>query len=190
MGLIRALIAALFLRGGAERLMQEGGRLAAVLRPDATRALQLGADAYAAAHSSHMAEFAHARQGRFDAFVNGLNRLPRPLLALGTLALFVYAMADPEGFALRMRGLAEVPEPMWWLLGAVVAFYFGAREAHHLREHRAIAPAPRTSAVPAEPTDPAQGGALGPNPVLATMRPRGADPMADPMADPQGRERD
>jgi len=26
-----------------------------------------------------------------------------------------------------MQGLALVPEPLWWLLGAVVSFYFGAR---------------------------------------------------------------
>ena len=36
---------------------------------------------------------------RFDRFVNGLNRLPRPMLALGTLGLFVYAMAAPRGFS-------------------------------------------------------------------------------------------
>ena len=26
-----------------------------------------------------------------------------------------------------MQGLALVPEPLWWLLGVVVSFYFGAR---------------------------------------------------------------
>lgn len=75
----------------------------------------------------------NAPPGRFDRIVNALNRLPRPLLAMGTLALFGYAMADPPGFVVRMQALAAIPEPMWWLLGAVVAFYFGAREAHHLR---------------------------------------------------------
>ena len=79
------------------------------------------------------AEFAAAGAGRFDGFVNGLNRLPRPMLALGTLGLFVYAMAAPAGFSTRMQGLALVPEPLWWLLGAIVSFYFGARELHHQR---------------------------------------------------------
>jgi hypothetical protein len=176
MGLIRALVTALFVRGGAERLLREGGQAARIFRPDATRALELGADAYAAAHASHIAEFAHPRQGRFDAFVNGLNRLPRPFLALGTLGLFVYAMADPAGFAVRMRGLAEVPEPMWWLLGAVVAFYFGAREAHHLREHRPAAPA-RTAPPAAPPA----------NPALADWQAGGGGAAMD---DPLGRERD
>jgi len=30
-------------------------------------------------------------------------------------------------------GLNEVPEPLWWLLGAIVSFYFGAREMHYFR---------------------------------------------------------
>src|SRR5690606_7812966 len=71
--------------------------------------------------------------GRFDRFVNGLNRLPRPMLALGTLGRFVYAMVDPVRFAERMVGLNYVPEPLWWLLAAIVGFYFGAREAHYFR---------------------------------------------------------
>lgn len=77
---------------------------------------------------------------RYDRVIDGLNRLPRPCLALGTLGLFTYAMADPEGFGRRMRGLAEVPEPLWWLLGAVVSFHFGAREAYYLRGRRAEPP--------------------------------------------------
>ena len=72
-------------------------------------------------------EFTKARAGTFDRFMDGLNRVPRPALALGTLALFVCAMVDPEWFAARMAGLALVPEPLWWLLGAIVSFYFGAR---------------------------------------------------------------
>jgi hypothetical protein len=123
---------------GAVALGQTVGTVAEVFRPNETRRMELGHDAYMSAHSSHTAKFAHARLGWFDGFVNGLNRLPRPMLAIGTLALFAYAMADPEGFARRMRGLAEVPEPLWWLLGAVVAFYFGAREAHHLRSHKPV----------------------------------------------------
>ena len=86
-------------------------------------------DAFAKSHSlsQFAAEFAHARKGRFDRAIDGLNRLPRPLLAFGTLGLFVTAMIDPIWFAGRMQGIALVPEPLWWLLGAIVSFYFGAR---------------------------------------------------------------
>ncbi|ATF18256.1 holin family protein [Phaeobacter gallaeciensis] len=79
------------------------------------------------------AEFArnHAEHGpvsRFDRWMDGVNRLPRPLLALSTLALLGSAMVDPLWFAARMQGLALVPEPLWWLLGVIVSFYFGARQ--------------------------------------------------------------
>ena len=67
------------------------------------------------------------RQGGFDRFMDGVNRVPRPALALGTMGLFVSAMVNPLWFAERMQGIALVPEPLWWLLGAIVSFYFGAR---------------------------------------------------------------
>jgi hypothetical protein len=99
------------------------------------------------------AEFAKARRSRFDRLMDGLNRLPRPALALGTLGLFVSAMWDPEWFGARMQGLALVPEPMWWLLTAIVGFYFGARHQTKGQEFRrdiaavvAAAPAVRTIA--------------------------------------------
>ena len=84
--------------------------------------------------SQYGAEFQTPVSGFFDGFINGLNRLPRPTLAFGTIGLFVYAMVHPAGFSVRMQGLAYVPEPLWWLLGAVVSFYFGARELHYKRQ--------------------------------------------------------
>ncbi|MCV3272401.1 holin family protein [Roseobacter sinensis] len=72
-------------------------------------------------------EFEVAPQGWFDRMMDGVNRLPRPALALGTLGLFLAAMIDPVWFAARMQGIALVPEPLWWLLGVIVSFYFGAR---------------------------------------------------------------
>jgi len=80
------------------------------------------------------AEFKRAPLGLFDGFVSGLNRLPRPTLALGTVGLFAYAMVDPIGFSVRMQGLDTVPDQLWWLLGAIVSFYFGARELHYKRK--------------------------------------------------------
>lgn len=72
-------------------------------------------------------EFLPGQRGRFDRVMDGINRLPRPMMALGCIALFVAAMVDPMWFAARMQGIALVPEPLWWLLGVVVSFYFGAR---------------------------------------------------------------
>ncbi|KPQ08579.1 MAG: Protein of unknown function (DUF3154) [Rhodobacteraceae bacterium HLUCCA12] len=167
MGVIRSAVSALLGQGGAgvAALGRSVSGVAEVFRPNATRRMELGHDAWMAAHASHAAEFEHARTGRFDAFVNALNRLPRPLLALGTLGLFVHAMADPVGFAARMRGLDTVPEPLWWLLGAVVAFYFGAREAHHLRLTRPLAPPPHPR--PAATVAPGPATPAHDNPALA-----------------------
>ncbi|SFP54988.1 holin family protein [Tranquillimonas alkanivorans] len=89
-----------------------------------------------AALAQFAAEFAARRRGRFDRLMDAVNRLPRPALALGTLGLFVGAMADPVWFAARMEGVALVPEPLWWLMGAVVSFYFGARHQAKGQEFR------------------------------------------------------
>lgn len=113
----------------------------AVITGRAIDALSQAATAFASILSSPppepMVPPATGVLSHYDRMIDGLNRLPRPCLALGTLGLFVYAMAEPEGFSRRMRGLAEVPEPLWWLLGAVVSFHFGAREAYYLRGRRA-----------------------------------------------------
>lgn len=104
-----------------------------VFRPNAEAAELRAAAKSAAALSQFASEFALERRGWFDRFIDGLNRLPRPMLALGTLGLFVSAMVDPVWFAQRMQGVALVPEPLWWLMGAVVSFYFGAR--HQAKTH-------------------------------------------------------
>jgi hypothetical protein len=44
-----------------------------------------------------------------------------------------------------MIGLNYVPEPLWWLLAAIVGFYFGAREAHYFRAKPGQIPAPGTT---------------------------------------------
>lgn len=90
---------------------------------DATRQHALRVDAL----KQFAREFETSKTSLFDRFMDALNRVPRPALALGTLGLFVAAMVDPIWFAERMQGIALVPEPLWWLLGVIVSFYFGAR---------------------------------------------------------------
>lgn len=81
-------------------------------------------------------EFQYHNRGGFDRWVDALNRLPRPAMAVGVLGLFVAAMVDPVWFSGRMSGLAHVPDPLWWLLGAIVSFYFGARYQTKGAEYR------------------------------------------------------
>ncbi|ROT95848.1 holin family protein [Histidinibacterium lentulum] len=100
---------------------------AGIFRENAEKAGDREAAMKAAAMQQFAAEFAGQRKGLFDRIIDGANRLPRPILAFGTIALFVVAMVDPLWFSSRMQGLALVPEPLWWLMGAIVSFYFGAR---------------------------------------------------------------
>lgn len=79
-------------------------------------------------------EFGLAQRGLFDRVMDAINRLPRPALALGTMGMFTAAMVDPVWFSERMQGIALVPEPLWWLLGVIVSFYFGARHQHKCQE--------------------------------------------------------
>lgn len=128
MGLIGDLLG-MFLGGGRNVIRET----AEVFRPNAEAEAVRDAARGAAALSQFAAEFGIERRGWFDRFIDGLNRLPRPMLALGTLGLFGAAMFDPIWFAERMQGIALVPEPLWWLMGAIVSFYFGAR--HQAKTH-------------------------------------------------------
>jgi len=121
MGLIQGLFGWLF--GGG---LKDVRKTVEVFRPNAEADAGRTADYQAAALNQFGAEFSQ-RRGLFDRIIDGLNRLPRPAMALGVLFLIGSAMVDPIWFASRMQGLALVPDPLWWLLGAIVSFYFGAR---------------------------------------------------------------
>lgn len=100
---------------------------AEVFRENAEQGAIRQADAKTESLQQFAAEFARPPRGVFDRIVDAMNRLPRPMLALGTIWLFVLAMQSPKQFSEGMAGLALVPEPLWWLMGAIVSFYFGAR---------------------------------------------------------------
>jgi hypothetical protein len=137
MGVIGKLIGG---PGAVTALGEAAKGVAEVFVPSATKRMELSAEAQMAALQQLGEEYQHPSLGWFDRLVNGLNRLPRPMLAFGTLGLFTYAMVDPEAFAYRMVGLNAVPEPLWWLLGAIVAFYFGARETYYFRNRGVVSP--------------------------------------------------
>jgi len=122
MGMIERLFSAFF--GDGRNAIAE---TAEVFRINADSADARAADIQAAALAQLAAEFQAPKKGVFDRVIDGLNRIPRPAMAIGTLALFLSAMTNPVWFSERMQGIALVPEPLWWLLGAIVSFYFGAR---------------------------------------------------------------
>ncbi|SIO09181.1 Holin of 3TMs, for gene-transfer release [Rhodovulum sp. ES.010] len=122
MALIPQLFAMLF--GSGRNVVTEA---AEVFRVNAEASDRRAAELQQAALQQFAQEFSHPQRSAFDRFVDGMNRLPRPLLALGTVSLMIAAMIDPVWFSARMQGVALVPEPLWWLLGAIISFYFGAR---------------------------------------------------------------
>lgn len=160
MGLISGLMGFLF--GDGRNVVAE---TAEVFRENTEKGAARAADAKSASLAQFAAEFVHPRRGLFDRLVDALNRLPRPALALGTIALFVVAMIDPARFVTGMEGLALVPEPLWWLMGAIVSFYFGARHQAKSQDFQramtvALATAPaRASAPPVAPARAAEAEA-------------------------------
>ncbi|MCX7566188.1 holin family protein [Sulfitobacter sp. F26169L] len=122
MGLIERLFGVVF--GGERNVVRD---TVEVFRENAESGAARSAIVQGQAMDQYGAEFRAPSKGGFDRFMDGLNRLPRPALAMGTLGLFVSAMVAPLWFAQRMQGIALVPEPLWWLLGVIVSFYFGAR---------------------------------------------------------------
>lgn len=122
MGVISELLGMVF--GGGRNVIRD---TAQVFRENAEAGAERAATIQTAAMAQFAQEFATPKPGLFDQIMDGLNRVPRPALALGTLGLFIAAMVDPLWFAERMQGIALVPEPLWWLLGVIVSFYFGAR---------------------------------------------------------------
>lgn len=68
-----------------------------------------------------------APRTRWDSFIDGLNRVPRPLITLGVLAFFLLAPLDPLRFAQIARAYELMPDGFWALLSVIVACYFGGR---------------------------------------------------------------
>ena len=135
MALIERLFGAIF--GNGKNVIVE---TAQVFRENAENAAQRSTDVKQQALQQFAAEFTGVSRSRFDQVMDALNRLPRPLLAYGTIGLFVFAMIDPVWFSTRMQGIALVPDPLWWLMGAIVSFYFGARHQAHSQDfQRSIA---------------------------------------------------
>lgn len=74
------------------------------------------------------AEF-HDRSNRtwWDSFVDGLNRLPRPLLTIAILSFFVLAPLNPARFLEIAKAYELMPPGYWALLSVIIGFYFGGR---------------------------------------------------------------
>lgn len=123
--------------GGVNSIASGAAEVGRVFIGDKAASAAQGAAAYQSALGQFGAEFSRPAKTWFDGVVDGINRLPRPILAFSILGLFAFAMMDPVSFAARMQGLALIPQPLWWIIGTVIAFYFGARETFKARDFKA-----------------------------------------------------
>ena len=99
-----------------------------VFRPNGEAQAQRNDNRDAQVMQQYQAEFGYRQyKSWFDTLIDGLNRLPRPMLALGIIGLVASSMWAPIWFATRMQGLALVPDPLWAIMGIVITFYFGGR---------------------------------------------------------------
>ena len=117
MGLIEKLMGFVF-GGGVQSTVE-------VFRENSEKSAARAHGPQQAALIQFATEFRNPRSG-FDRSIDGVTRLPRPAMAFGVPGLFIAAMVDPIWFADRTAYLSLMLEPLWWLLGAIVSFYFGA----------------------------------------------------------------
>lgn len=105
--------------------------------------------------ANYAAEFApRSHRTWWDSLWDGLNRAPRPVLVGLVIAYFITSWRSPAMFARINAGLATVPEPMWWTLGAIVTFYFAARELNYKRDAKAFEQSAKAAQVLASQTAP------------------------------------
>lgn len=76
----------------------------------------------------------HRPQSAWSGFIDGLNRLPRPLMALGVIALMAWPAINPQTFAEAMQGYAMMPDWLVQLVMAVVLAYFVSRTVEKMQE--------------------------------------------------------
>ncbi|MCW8842968.1 MAG: holin family protein, partial [Rhodobacteraceae bacterium] len=111
MGIIERILTAIF--GEGRNVLRE---TAEVFRENADAGAERSKEVRLATLAAQSAEFRDSGRSRFDQIMDGVNRLPRPVMALGCIGMVIVAMIDPIWFSARMAGLALVPEPLWWLL--------------------------------------------------------------------------
>ncbi|MCC7321290.1 MAG: hypothetical protein IT542_09990 [Rubellimicrobium sp.] len=86
-----------------------------------------------------------------------IDALPRPAMAVASLAVIAPAVVAPDWLATRIAVLATLPEAVWWLAGAGLGLGFGAgfqrREQDFARELMDRNPPPDPLSTAATGTD-------------------------------------
>lgn len=84
---------------------------------------------------AYSAEFSNrANRTWWDSLIDGLNRIPRPLFVAFIVYYFVICVKNVTLFERVNRSLSTIPEPMWYILGGILSFYFGSRHFQKMGE--------------------------------------------------------
>src|SRR5690606_37727351 len=87
--------------------------------------------------AAYIAETAKPSKTWFDSAVDGINRLVRPIVTFGVIAMLVWSVVDPATFTVSMQALQLVPEWLWGVWGTVLVFWFGNRAINEVMRNRA-----------------------------------------------------
>ncbi|GEO81312.1 3TM-type holin [Pararhodospirillum oryzae] len=111
---------------------------------------------------------------RWDAFWDAFNRLPRPVMAAGAVALMAWAPLDPEGFVRVMQAYAQMPDGLATAVFGVAAAFFTTR---HLERRLELGQGRGASGRPSGEASESEEGTVNPT-VAAWLRERdaGRDP--------------
>ncbi len=99
---------------------------------------QQSSDIRQAAVSQFAGEFEHAGDGWFDSFINGVNRIPRPLGFFCVIAYFLWMIKDPDGAKEFANNLTANPVWFTFMITGIVGFFYGFRslDKHFSRRYR------------------------------------------------------
>jgi hypothetical protein len=114
--------------GGAKEIIEAGGEVAEIFVANRTKREAIDADTRRATMEQFAAEFlARPPQTWWDSFVDGWNRVPRPLMATMVVGMMAWTVYDPLAATAAWMALETIPEGGWWFILTVTAFYFGGR---------------------------------------------------------------
>jgi hypothetical protein len=132
MGWLKLILGSVF--GGGRNVVKE---TAEVFRPNAEASEARTAAITGQAMSQYAAEFTpRAHRTWFDSFVDGINRLVRPLLAMSCFGILVATPIDPIYMTEVFTAWALIPAALWGIIGGVFGFFFGGRfqiKAHEMK---------------------------------------------------------
>jgi hypothetical protein len=96
---------------------------------DAVRRDSNSHDENIAVHEEHSKSYSYDAKNRnwWDSFIDGVSRLPRPMLTFGVVWMFGLAYVDPEHFTVMMTAIETVPQPLWQAFSIILVFWFGGR---------------------------------------------------------------